>query len=44
MQNPFQNGASDISEMLNILDKFFVKKIKILCNSDHSILFKNLKP
>ena len=37
MQNLFQNGANDISEMVNIISKFFVKKIQILCSSDHPI-------
>ena len=40
MQNLFQNGANDISDMVNIICRFFVKKIKILCCSDHPILFK----
>ena len=40
MQNLFQNGASDISEMVNVICMLFVKNIKILCSSDHPILFK----
>ena len=40
MQNLFQNGANDISEMVNIISRFFVKKIQILCSLDHPILFK----
>ena len=39
MQNLFQNDAYAISEMVNIY-RFFVKKIQILCSSNHTILFK----
>ena len=35
MQNFFQNGASDTSEMVNIIRRFFIKKKR-----DHPILFK----
>ena len=40
IQSLFQNGANDISEMVYIIRQVFVKKIKILCSKDHSILFK----
>ena len=40
MQNLFQNGANDISEMVNIICRFLVKKIPILCSLDRPILFK----
>ena len=40
MQNFIQNGANDISEMFNIISRFFVKEIQILYSSDYSILFK----
>ena len=40
MQNLFQNGASDISEIVNIVNGIFVKKIQILCSLDRPILFK----
>ena len=39
MQDLFQNGANDISEMINIMSSFFVKKIPILCSSDRPIVF-----
>ena len=39
MQNLFQNSANDISKMVIIIYIVFVKKIQILCTSDHPILF-----
>ena len=38
MQNPFQKGASDISEMANMVNRFYAKMI--LCSTDYLILFK----
>ena len=40
MQNLFQNDANDISEMVSIVHRFFVKKINILFSSDVLILLK----
>ena len=40
MKNLIQNGAYDISIMVNLISRFFVKKIQILCTLDHPILFK----
>ena len=40
MQNPFQNGLNVILQMVNIISRFLVKNIKILCSSDHLIFFK----
>ena len=37
MQSLFQNGASDIPEIINILNRFFIKKIQILYSLDHPI-------
>ena len=40
MQNLFENSVKYISDMVNILSKFSVKNIKILCSSNLLILFK----
>ena len=51
MQETLKNGANDITEIVNMVNVyflfcylfcyfFFVKKLKILCSSDHPILFK----
>ena len=39
-RNLFQNGANDMSECLYHLKRLYVKKLKILCSSDHPILIK----
>ena len=40
MQNLLKYGASVISQINNIVNMFNVKKIQILCSSDHPILSK----
>ena len=40
VQNLLPNGAYDISEVINIMYKFFVKQIQILSSSNHPILSK----
>ena len=37
--NAFQNGVNALSKM-GLKARFFVKKLKISCSLDHSILFK----
>ena len=37
--NLFQNGANDMSEIINMVNDF-CQKLHVLCNSDHLILFK----
>ena len=39
-RNLFQNGANDISKMVNMKNDFFVKKRQILSRSNHLTLFK----
>ena len=39
-RNRFQNGANDMSKIVNMVNDFFVRKIKILCSSYIPILFK----
>ena len=39
-RNLFENDANDISEMVNMIKRSFVKKLQILHSLDHQILFK----
>ena len=40
-RNLFQNGANDMSKMVDRVNDFLSdKKLQILCSSDHPILFK----
>ena len=40
IRNLFQNGANDMSKMLNMVNDFLSKSSKLLCSSNHPILFK----